>query len=79
METAYEEILSNCMNPEIADELLAIFKLTEMKNRHPYSLSEGEKRRLAVAAVLASRPSVLLLDEPTLGQDRESLELMFVP
>ncbi len=76
METAYEEILSNCMNPEIADELLAIFKLTEMKNRHPYSLSEGEKRRLAVAAVLASRPSVLLLDEPTLGQDRESLELM---
>ena len=47
-----------------------------LKDRHPYSLSEGEKRRLAVASVMAADPSVLLLDEPTLGQDKASLRLM---
>jgi energy-coupling factor transport system ATP-binding protein len=36
---------------------------------NPYTLSGGEKRRLAVATVLAAHPQVLVLDEPTFGQD----------
>ncbi|MGD6851245.1 MAG: ABC transporter ATP-binding protein [Candidatus Bathyarchaeia archaeon] len=76
METVYEEIMSSCQNQTRTDDLLNTFRLIALKNRHPYSLSEGEKRRLAVAAVMAADPSVLLLDEPTLGQDKVSLRLM---
>ncbi len=38
--------------------------------RSPYSLSGGEQRRLSLACVLARRPRVVVLDEPTFGQDR---------
>ena len=40
--------------------------------RHPYSLSGGEQRRLALAGVLAMRPGVLLLDEPFVSLDPAS-------
>jgi len=58
--------------PEIArrvDELLDRLRLAPLAEAHPFTLSGGEKRRLTVAAVLASRPRVLVLDEPTFGQD----------
>lgn len=40
-----------------------------MLERPPQLLSAGERRRVAVAAMLASHPKALLLDEPTAGQD----------
>lgn len=45
------------------------FALTHLLERPPHTLSAGEQRRVAIAAVLAARPKVLLLDEPSAGQD----------
>ena len=51
------------------DELLERLRLTHLVDANPYTLSGGEKRRLSVATVLAAHPQVLVLDEPTFGQD----------
>jgi energy-coupling factor transport system ATP-binding protein len=51
------------------DELLARLRLAHLAGANPFTLSGGEKRRLSVATVLATSPAVLVLDEPTFGQD----------
>ena len=53
-----------------ADELLERLHLAPLAEANPFTLSGGEKRRLSVATALALAPSVLILDEPTFGQDR---------
>lgn len=55
---------------ERARSLLKRFNLNQYASANPYTLSGGEKRRLTVAAALAAAPRVLILDEPTFGQDR---------
>jgi len=52
-----------------ADHALLITELTSLTDRRPHTLSGGEKRRLAVAGVLAMEPEVLVLDEPFSGLD----------
>lgn len=66
----------------LAEEALVMVGMNyaEVKNKSPFELSGGEKRRAAIAGVIASKPSVLVLDEPTAGLDpigkREILELV---
>lgn len=50
--------------------LLEVFGLSALSAASPYHLSGGEQRRLMVAAALVAGPSGVLLDEPTVGQDR---------
>jgi energy-coupling factor transporter ATP-binding protein EcfA2 len=53
-------------------ELLERLHLGHLAAANPFTLSGGEKRRLSVATALATDPSVLILDEPTFGQDRRT-------
>ena len=52
-----------------ADVLLERLGLTAFADANPYTLSGGQQRRLSVATALATAPRVLVLDEPTFGQD----------
>jgi energy-coupling factor transporter ATP-binding protein EcfA2 len=52
-----------------AEELLERLGLTAFADANPYTLSGGQQRRLSVATALATSPRVLVLDEPTFGQD----------
>ncbi len=52
------------------DELLANFGLLDRRWANPFSLSQGEKRRLSVATQMVAGQQLLVLDEPTFGQDQ---------
>lgn len=50
--------------------VLELFNLNRYRRHSPLSLSGGEKKRVAMASIIAWKPKYLVLDEPTLGQDR---------
>lgn len=73
MPTVEKEIAFGAESKEYAEEIINLFGLECIRKRHPQSLSEGQKRRVSIAAVAAANPRVLLLDEPTVGQDYNGL------
>lgn len=63
---------SGRVNDEAPSHERAAVGLRGLDNRHPQSLSGGERRRLGLASALARHPRILFLDEPSFGQDANS-------
>ena len=85
-ESVYEEIafaVIHSKNKEKRKKIDTIVKksmndlgIAYLSKRAPFSLSKGQRLRTAVASIFSKEPSVLLLDEPTTGQDRGHIENM---
>lgn len=56
------------------EEVLTLLGLDGVPDKHPLRLSMGQKRRLSVATMLILNTEVLILDEPTTGQDRKNID-----
>lgn len=82
-ETVYKDIAFGPINQGLSGQEVDIRVLEammfaklgpELLNRSPFDLSGGEKRRVAIAGIIAMKPEVLILDEPTAGLDPVSKE-----
>ena len=62
-----EEEIDNRVN-----DLLKLFKIEDLKDKAPYHLSGGQKKKVALASLLSLNPSVLVLDEPMATLDNKS-------
>jgi len=70
--------LSEAEVKERVEEAARVVGLPEtLYKEHPFFLSKGLRQRVAIASILALRPQVIIVDEPTTGQDsRQSIEIM---
>ncbi|MVX66800.1 ATP-binding cassette domain-containing protein [Clostridium chromiireducens] len=75
--TVFEEIAFGLLQMGLPEEeinkrvsdCLNLLNIDKLKEEHPYNLSGGEKKRVAIASVLAMNPEVITLDEPMNGID----------
>lgn len=63
-------------DPRLIEQTLADADLLDLRTRRPVSLSMGQQQRTALAACLSLHPRLVILDEPTLGQDWRHLQLL---
>jgi energy-coupling factor transport system ATP-binding protein len=63
--------------PAPSPALIESMRLTGLEGRRPTALSLGQQQRVSVAAAVATAPKLLILDEPTVGQDPDSLRGLF--
>jgi energy-coupling factor transport system ATP-binding protein len=68
-DSVYEEIAFGLEQKSSALAIVEKIGLEKHANAHPFSLSQGQKRRLSVATMLVHEQELLILDEPTFGQD----------
>lgn len=64
--------IARTVREELGGAMLEALRLEDVADAHPMTLSGGQKRRLAVGVAALGRPPVMLLDEPTFGQDTHS-------
>lgn len=57
-------------------EILSLFQLEELKHKKIYTLSHGQQKLLSLASAYATDPEILLLDEPSIGLDREKRRIL---
>jgi len=77
MPTVYEDVAFGPYNLGLpkdevdarVEQSLQIVGVEHLKNKPPYRLSNGEKRRVAIASILSMAPDILVMDEPTTGLD----------
>lgn len=62
---------------EAVNELIERLHLAEVANAHPFAVSHGQKRRVAIASMLCDGREVIVMDEPTSGQDTAALEELY--
>ncbi len=60
----------------LAEEALALFELTPFKNRNPHDFGYSERKRIAMASIVAMDTPVLVFDEPTAGLDPYEISLL---
>lgn len=73
-ESVEQEINLEAKNSNRVEEVMEKLKLTSLRDRHPMSLSEGQKQRVAIASALVSGKELLIFDEPTSGLDYKNME-----
>lgn len=73
-ESVYDEFLTISDDNDIIMKILTEMGLLDAKDRHPQSLSGGEKQRLAIGLAAASEKELVILDEPTSGLCNENMK-----
>ncbi|MGQ9781901.1 MAG: ABC transporter ATP-binding protein [Nitrososphaeria archaeon] len=80
LDSVWEEASFGCKNLRLSfdgvEEALKNLNLYHVKDKPPYLLSTGEKVRLMIASAMATDPKILILDEPTTGQDERTLDMI---
>lgn len=78
--TVFDEINFGLRNLKLSyepDRILEIFNLDRYKERHPHTLSRGERKSLAIASAFSIKPKILFLDELTTGLNKERWNFIF--